>query len=75
MIKNALRLTGLAALLMNAEWQPAGAASFDGSVAISGDRHRDARGTIGAYAVTCSNCSASEKFELPAYFACPLRII
>jgi uncharacterized protein len=37
MIKNTLSLTGLAALLMNAAWQPAGAASFDCSKAEAAD--------------------------------------
>jgi uncharacterized protein len=36
-IKNALCLTGLAALLMSAAWQPAGAASFDCSKAEAAD--------------------------------------
>ncbi len=37
MIRNALCLTGLAALLIIAEWQPAGAASFDCSKAETVD--------------------------------------
>jgi uncharacterized protein len=37
MIRTALRLTGVAALLMTAAWQPAGAASFDCSKAEAAD--------------------------------------
>jgi uncharacterized protein len=37
MIRNALRLTGLAALLMTPAWQPAAAASFDCSKAEAVD--------------------------------------
>jgi uncharacterized protein len=37
MIRNALRLTGLTALLMNAAWQPAWAASFDCAKAEAAD--------------------------------------
>ena len=37
MIRNALRFTGLAALLMSAAWQPARAASFDCSKAEAAD--------------------------------------
>jgi uncharacterized protein len=37
MIRNALRLTSLVALLMTAGWQPAAAASFDCSKAETAD--------------------------------------
>jgi hypothetical protein len=30
---------------------------------------------VNAYAAGGSNCSASERFELQVYFACPLRIM
>jgi hypothetical protein len=30
---------------------------------------------VGSYATSVLNCSASERFELQAYFACPLRIM
>jgi putative acetyltransferase len=30
---------------------------------------------VGSYATSVLNCSASERFELQEYFACPLRIM
>lgn len=46
-----------------------------GSVAVPAKATEMPEWLVGAYATSRSNCSASDRSELQAYFACPLRIM